>query len=123
MDRQDKQADRGLLLAILLTAALTLLILYGTLSPPGAVEAPLPLNDKQWHVLAFAALVLPLGWVRAEWVIWIVTVALLFGGMIELVQPLVGRMAEWGDFIANGIGCLIGVLPGQLRRMLRSGRR
>lgn len=108
---------------ISLAAALTLLtaavIALGTLSPPGQGGA-MPLTDKQLHFLAFAALALPLGWVRPRWVLWLVPVALAYGGLIELVQPSVGRSADWGDLLADGLGIVAGVLPGQIRRRLRA---
>ena len=110
-----------LFLAQALTCAIAVAIGWGTLSPPGS-GTPLPLTDKQLHFLAFAALALPLGWVRPRWALWLIPVALAFGAAIELIQPFVGRSGEWGDLMADGLGILAGVLPGQLRhRMLRPG--
>lgn len=34
--------------------------------------------------------------------------ALVLGGAIELVQPLVGRSASWGDWFVDGAGALLG---------------
>lgn len=110
-------ADRGLALASVLTALAAMLIAFGTLSPPGSGDSPLPLTDKQLHALAFAILVLPLGWVRPGWAPAIAAAALAFGGAIELIQPMVGRSAEWADFVADGLGCLLGLAPGQVRRL------
>ncbi len=117
MPAHPSRADRGLVLAIALTALTTILIAYGTLAPPGTVESGLPLTDKHLHALAFLALVLPLGWVRPNWALGIGAAALAFGGAIELIQPMVGRTAEWGDFVADGVGCLLGLIPGQIRRL------
>lgn len=110
-----------LLPASLLTAVIACVIVYGTLSPPGPPGPPLLLTDKQMHALAFFGLVLPLGWVRPRWALRIGLAALAFGGVIELVQPSVGRSAEWADLWADGLGVVIGLLPGQLRRGAGSG--
>jgi len=104
--------------AALLTALVASLIAYGTLTPPGVAGPALPLTDKQLHALAFAGLVLPLGWVRPGWALGIALTAVAFGGLIELVQPWTGRAAEWADFVADALGCLIGLMPGQIRRGL-----
>jgi len=45
---------------------------------------------------------------------------MLYGGMIELVQPFVNRYGEWLDFFANTAGMMIGVLLGRLLRKLDS---
>jgi VanZ family protein len=39
---------------------------------------------------------------------WVVMGIMVFGGLIELVQYLFGREPSWGDFIANGIGVIVG---------------
>ncbi len=103
---------------LVLTLFVALLIGWGTLSPPGAPGPALPLTDKQIHALAFALLVLPLGWVRPRAALWLGPLALAYGGAIELIQPSVGRSAEWGDFLADAIGIALGLLPGQLRARL-----
>jgi VanZ family protein len=122
MPASPSRTDRGLVLAIALTALTAILIGYGTLSPPGTAESGLPLTDKHLHALAFAALVLPMGWARPGWALGIAAAALTFGGAIELIQPMVGRTAEWGDFIADGVGCLLGLIPGQIRRLWTAQR-
>ena len=38
----------------------------------------------------------------------VLPLAVAYGGLIELVQPYVNRYGEWGDFVANAMGCLIG---------------
>jgi VanZ family protein len=50
--------------------------------------------------------------------IWITAVA--FGGLIEIVQPYVGRGAEWADLVADGLGAALGVSLGLfIRKILR----
>ena len=103
-------------IAISLTLMIAGFILWGTLSPPGPPGPPLPLSDKQVHALAFAVLVMPLGWQNVRHAAWLVPAALALGATIELVQPMVGRGAEWGDLLADGIGIAVGLIPGWLRR-------
>ena len=43
----------------------------------------------------------------------------IYGGVIELIQPLVNRHGEWVDLIANTtglmVGCLIAILTIQIK--------
>ena len=75
---------------------------------PGHSVPDAPGNDKLHHFLGFAVLVFPLVAVRPRAVVWAVPAAILFGGAIELIQPLVGRNGEWADMAANTLGVLIG---------------
>jgi VanZ family protein len=70
------------------------------------------------HALAFALLVLPLGWADIRSTLWLAPLALAYGGAIEVLQPFVGRGAEWGDLLADAAGIGIGLLPGALRARL-----
>lgn len=65
--------------------------------------------DKACHFLAFAVLVLPLSFIWPRLRVWILLCVISFGGLIELLQHLFGRQAEWNDFLANGIGSISGV--------------
>lgn len=105
-------------LAGLLTVLIALGIANGTLTPPGDSPPP-PIPDKFLHLTAFAALVLPLSWVRFRTVVWLVPAALAFGAAIELVQPAMGRSAEWADLAADAAGIAIGLVPGWLRHRRR----
>ncbi|WP_120499796.1 VanZ family protein [Roseovarius sp. EL26] len=107
-------------IALVLTCAIALLIAYGTLKPPGSSSDPWILNDKQVHFLAFAFLTLPMGWVRPQAVLWLVPLAICYGGIIELIQPMFGRGAELGDLIADGLGAMTGALPGLIRHSIRN---
>ncbi len=107
-------------IALTLTYFVALLIAYGTLKPPSPPGEPWLLNDKQVHFLAFALLTLPYGWVRPHAALWLVPIAILYGGAIELIQPMFGRGAEWGDLLADCLGALVGVVPGLLRRRANS---
>lgn len=96
-------------MAPLLTFFLALAIAITTLMPSTGGTAPLLGLDKLAHLVAFALLVLPLS-LRAphRWpLIWIAAVA--YGGLIEIVQPHVGRGAEWADLLADGLGAGLGI--------------
>ena len=108
--------------AIFLTIAIALGIAWGTLRPPGGDGLPLPLTDKQIHALAFFVLVLPGSLMRPAAIIWLAPAALAYGAAIEILQPLVGRSAEWGDLLADAVGIAAGIVPGLIRaRLGRSG--
>ena len=47
---------------------------------------------------------------------WLLPSAIGFGGAIELIQPYVNRKGEWGDFWADAIGAVIGVMIGLFLR-------
>lgn len=104
------------LLVIALTAAIAFVIALNTLSPPSD-GSPLPLTDKQLHALAFALLVLPSGLIHPRRWPLLALAAIAFGAAIELLQPGVGRSAEWADLAADAIGIAMGLLPGQIRRV------
>jgi VanZ family protein len=111
--------------ALALTAVIALAIAGLTLTP--SISPPpmgLALTDKAYHAIAFAALVLPAAAVFRGRLLWIATVAFLYGAMIEVVQPFVGRGAEWADLAANTVGILLGILLGSIihamARALRS---
>ncbi len=104
--------------ALALTALIAVVIAFGTLSPPGEGSG-LPFTDKQLHFAAFAALVFPLGCVRPSWIIWLVPLAIAYGGMIEVIQPFVGRSGDWDDLLADAAGSVTGVVPGLLIQRYR----
>ena len=64
--------------------------------------------DKAYHFVAYFCLALPLPMLRPRLIIWVVLAIMTYGGLIELVQYLFGREPSWGDFIANGIGVIVG---------------
>ena len=95
-------------LALPLTLTLALAIAFLTLTPlevPPAIDS---LSDKAYHAIAFAALAAPMSFAQPRYVYWIVIAVLTYGGAIEVIQPHVGRAADWGDFLADGLGVAIG---------------
>lgn len=108
-------------LALIATLALGAAMAAATLLPlpPGP---GIPGSDKTHHVLGFAALTLPLAATRPHALWWLLPVLASYGGVIELVQPLVGRGRELADWLADlagiGLGAMVGVA---LRRVWRRG--
>ncbi len=87
-------------------------------APPGAGPELLPW-DKAQHFLAFYVLAVLGAAAFPRQAILIPALALVaFGGLIELVQalPFVGRDAEVGDWLADGVGVLFALAPLGLAR-------
>ncbi|WP_294609711.1 VanZ family protein [uncultured Roseovarius sp.] len=91
-------------MALRLTLVIALAIAALTLTPPGAPQPGMPGFDKLVHMLAFAVLAMPMAYARRLAVWQVVLASLAFGGMIELIQPFVGRSGEWADLLADGLG-------------------
>jgi VanZ family protein len=77
-----------------------------------------PGGDKFHHLLAFGAIAftgvlgLPRAWER-RWT-WVMVAVSLYGGAIELIQPYVGRFGEWGDWVADAAGAVLGGIVAQI---------
>jgi VanZ family protein len=85
---------------------------------PNATELPTTGWDKSNHFIAFITLAI-LGLQAYPTRSGVLFVGLLlFGGLIEILQSFTPyRSAEWADWIADGIGTLVGYgLHGILRR-------
>jgi len=105
-----------------LTLTLALIIAVLTLMPVSAGPEGPPGLDKLSHLIAFGALAVPLSWYYpANWRA-VALAAFAYGGLIEIVQPYVGRRAEWADLLADGLGALAGAwIAAQLARRRRAG--
>ena len=97
--------------ALAVTVALTLALAALTLAP-SVPEARVPGSDKTHHFLAFFLLTLPIAFVRPRLALWVVALAVAYGGAIELIQPLVGRGRELLDFVADAAGSTAGAALG-----------
>lgn len=107
-------------MARLLTLILAVVIAALTLLPHPPGPPGVPGMDKLVHLLAFAALAAPLAWrYPRHWSV-VALAALAYGGMIEIVQPSIGRSAEWADVLADGLGAFGGAwLAARLGRARR----
>ena len=96
-------------IAIALTVIFGITIAWGTLMPLKELP-PVPGTDKLQHFIAFGIFVLPVSLLlpARAWLIFII--AVVYGGLIEIIQPYVNRYGELGDFWANAGGALIGVV-------------
>ena len=97
--------------AMALTILMVSLICVGTLTSfSQAVEVPG--SDKWHHFLAFAFLTTPLICVKVAYWRIIIPFALIFGAVIEVIQPYLNRSGDIYDFYANPTGVLIGLIIG-----------
>ena len=93
-------------MAISLTCALAVVI--GILAlVPLSVPQGVPGTDKTHHVIAFAALVLPVSVLSPRSLVWLLPCVIAYGGLIEIIQPYTGRFGEWKDFRADLIGAIL----------------
>ena len=67
--------------------------------------------DKAEHFTAYFGLCLlaSLGWGLRRSLGWVVLGVILLGGVLEIVQGMVGRDADWHDELANSLGALSGL--------------
>lgn len=72
--------------------------------------------DKLYHMMAFAALVLPAALFDRRTVRWMFIGGLILGAAIEVIQPSVGRDADVVDFLADATGLVFGLGLGWLLR-------
>ena len=114
--------DRLFRLALVVSALLAVVIAVFTLLPPQAMPEAPPGGDKLHHFVSFGALVLPVVAVRPRTALWAVPLAAGYGGLIELIQPHVGRHGEWGDVLANTLGAIGGAALGWGLHRLWRGR-
>lgn len=103
-----KPTDR---LNLCLTLLVACVIAVATLMPASVASAA-PGGDKLHHFLAFALLVLPTAVIRPRWTVAAIVLAILYGWLIELVQPSFGRTYDLADLRADAIGAVIGGLLG-----------
>ena len=66
-------------------------------------------SDKLYHPISFVILTLPIAVIRpkAVWVIFILS--MVYGGAIEVLQPLFNRSCELTDFVAAAGGVALGM--------------
>lgn len=100
------------------TAAIALAILALTLLPAVTMPALTWLTqvDKLYHVMAFAALVIPAALFDRGAVRVMFIGGLILGAAIEVIQPSVGRDADLKDFMADATGLVLGLGLGWLLR-------
>ena len=71
-------------------------------------------DDKLHHVVAFFCFVLPMILVSPKYWRVMITYSLIFGGLIELIQPYVNKVGDPMDLLANTIGTGLGIVIGSI---------
>lgn len=92
-----------------MTAGLAAVITALTLMPQASMPAAPKVVDKLYHIGAFAALIFPTALVHLRWRLRAGLLAVLYGGMIEVMQPAFGRTASGANLLADAINLLIGI--------------
>jgi len=64
-------------------------------------------SDKLHHSLAYGVIALPIALLRPAHWSWLLVAVFVWSGLIELLQPLSNRYAEWLDLFANGFGIIL----------------
>lgn len=75
-------------------------------------------NDKLRHVTAYCLLFFPIAVSQPRNWILIGFCIIAVSGVIEMVQPMVNRHAEWHDVVANFLGVFWGAMAGVYTRAL-----
>ena len=102
-------------LTLIMTTVLTVAMLWPINQPPPAPEG----SDKVVHLIAFAALALPLAHTGRFGLSPVFIAASAYGGIIEVLQPYFGRSADMQDWIADIAGVTLGIMLALLYRRLR----
>ena len=69
-------------------------------------------SDKSHHLIAYFFLALPLGLRKPKKSALFVCLFIIFGGLIEIIQPYMNRHNEWLDFFASSTGVIFGFYIG-----------
>lgn len=103
-----------------LSLALGVIVTFALLAPvPDTPANEFPGLDKAVHFTMFFLTALPALTVAPRAWGWVAILVVVYGGMIEIVQPIFGRGRELADFIANSFGVLCAIPAGRFlaRRM------
>jgi VanZ family protein len=103
---------------ILLSFGLAATIAALTLMPQASMPVGPQGVDKVYHMIAFAALIFPTAMLRPKSCLRFGCLAILYGGLIEAIQPIFGRSADMSDFWADGLGVAMGIVLGLAARRI-----
>ncbi|MCI5131306.1 MAG: VanZ family protein [Candidatus Electrothrix sp. EH2] len=78
-----------------------------------------PGGDKIHHLISYTLLAFPTALRRPRHWGLLCLLFIVYGGLIELIQPYTNRYGEWLDFAANSTGILCGLLLAEL--LIRQG--
>ena len=106
-------------LALWLTVLLAMIITVLTLAPVSLpVLESVPHPDKIYHMLAFFGLTLPISFYRSGWLFAAIPAFAIFGGVIEVIQPVFSRECSFLDWLADLAGIAAGVMIGRASAVL-----
>jgi VanZ family protein len=103
---------------LLLSFGLAATIAALTLMPQSSMPPSPQGVDKLYHMAAFAALIFPTALLRPKSCLRLGCLAILYGGLIEAIQPIFGRSADMSDFWADGLGVAMGIFLGLATRRI-----
>jgi len=92
--------------ACIISALIAVLIGALSLSPLQTLPE-VPGTDKLHHLVAYLALALPTSLARVRSIRVLAPLYVMYGGVIELIQPYVNRYGEILDFGMNTLGVVI----------------
>ena len=98
----------GVIISIFFLLVITILSLI-----PVSQEPPMNNIDKIEHLVAYAAFTVPISLAyhpRYQSIFWF---ACIWGMLIEIVQPYVGRQADTIDALINALGAGMGIMMAQ----------
>jgi len=99
----------GNYLDIVITIVILSVLTIGMLWPLEPSPIHLANIDRFIHVIAFAILSFPLIYTNRLNFLTVLIIFSVFGGTIEIIQPLSGRSAEIYDWVANIAGIFSGL--------------
>ena len=94
-------------LTIFLLLAITVFSLF-----PLSKLPEFPGTDKTHHLIAYFFLAFPSGLRNPNKRVLLIYLFIIFGGLIEMIQPYVNRHDDWLDFFANITGVVFGFFIG-----------
>ena len=92
-----------------------------------APDVDVPFIDKWTHLVMYAGTCSVMWWEylrchqRMNWPkMWLYAIIgmIVLGGVIEILQPYVGRSGEWLDFVADAVGVLLGAGIGMMMKKI-----
>lgn len=93
---------------VVITSIMLIAVTSVSLRP---LELSLPPNsDKTLHFITYAILAIPIGLRRPKQLLMVICGLAAWSGIIELIQPHVGRYGEWADLVANVLGLILGLV-------------
>lgn len=105
---------RAKTIGVLISLTIAGFVTYFLLAPvPDTPAGRIPGIDKVVHFTMFFLIALPALCVAPRAWGWIVALVVIYGGMIEIIQPIFGRGRELADLIANSLGALSAVPVGR----------